>query len=55
MRLSNGLAEHPARDRALELVRRYGWNATAFQTLEEGYRYFFHADRAFEGSPKSFE
>jgi phosphatidylglycerol lysyltransferase len=28
----------------LELVRRYGWNATSFQTLEEGYRYFFHAD-----------
>ncbi|HXK20655.1 MAG TPA: DUF2156 domain-containing protein, partial [Polyangiaceae bacterium] len=32
------------RDRALELVRRHGWNATAFQTLEQGYRYFFHAD-----------
>jgi phosphatidylglycerol lysyltransferase len=30
------------RERALELVRRYGWNATSFQTLEEGYRYFFH-------------
>jgi phosphatidylglycerol lysyltransferase len=32
------------RERALELVRRYGWNATSFQTLEQGYRYFFHAD-----------
>jgi phosphatidylglycerol lysyltransferase len=30
------------RARVLELVRRYGWNATAFQTLEQGYRYFFH-------------
>jgi phosphatidylglycerol lysyltransferase len=30
------------RARALELVRRHGWNATAFQTLEQGYRYFFH-------------
>jgi phosphatidylglycerol lysyltransferase len=38
------LAESEARDRALELVRRHGWNATAFQTLEEGYRYFFYAD-----------
>jgi phosphatidylglycerol lysyltransferase len=34
----------PERQRALELVRRYGWNATSFQTLEEGYRYFFAAD-----------
>lgn len=25
----------------LELVRQHGFNATAFQTLEEGYRYFF--------------
>jgi len=30
------------------LVRRYGWNATSFQVLEPGYRYFFAggADRA---------
>ncbi|HEX2876570.1 MAG TPA: DUF2156 domain-containing protein [Polyangiaceae bacterium] len=34
----------PERERALELVRRHGWNATSFQTLEEGYRYFFEAD-----------
>jgi phosphatidylglycerol lysyltransferase len=33
-----------ARERALALVRRYGWNATSFQTLEEGYQYFFHQD-----------
>jgi phosphatidylglycerol lysyltransferase len=32
------------RERALELVRRYGWNATSFQTLEEGYRYFFDGE-----------
>lgn len=30
------------RFRVLELVVRHGWNATAFQTLEVGYRYFFH-------------
>jgi phosphatidylglycerol lysyltransferase len=33
-----------ASDRALELVQRHGWNATAFQTLGEGYEYFFHGD-----------
>lgn len=32
------------RERALALVRRYGYNATSFQTLEEGYAYFFHGD-----------
>lgn len=32
------------RQRALALVRRYGYNATSFQTLEEGYQYFFHGD-----------
>jgi phosphatidylglycerol lysyltransferase len=31
-----------ARARAFELIQRYGWNATAFQTLEAGYAYFFH-------------
>jgi phosphatidylglycerol lysyltransferase len=30
------------RDRVRDLVVRHGWNATAFQTLETGYRYFFH-------------
>jgi len=29
--------------RVLDLVMRHGWNATAFQTLGEGYAYFFHA------------
>ncbi len=32
------------RERAHALVRRYGYNATSFQTLEEGYQYFFHGD-----------
>jgi phosphatidylglycerol lysyltransferase len=32
------------REEVLELVRRHGWNATAFQTLEAGYEYFFFAD-----------
>lgn len=30
------------RDRVLRLIQRHGWNATAFQTLEPGYSYFFH-------------
>lgn len=30
--------------RVLELVLRHGWNATAFQTLGGGYRYFFQGD-----------
>jgi len=32
------------RERVLALVQRYGWNSTAFQTLEPGYSYFFHGD-----------
>jgi len=30
--------------RVLDLVLRHGWNATAFQTIEDGYHYFFHGD-----------
>src|SRR4051794_2410267 len=30
--------------RVHDLVRRHGWNAMAFQTLEAGYSYFFHGD-----------
>ncbi|HVJ88608.1 MAG TPA: DUF2156 domain-containing protein, partial [Labilithrix sp.] len=30
--------------RAHDLARVHGWNATAFQTLGEGYRYLFHED-----------
>jgi len=29
------------RERVIELVRQHGWNATAFQTLESGYSYWF--------------
>ena len=32
---------HDERTRVLGLVRRFGWNATSFQVLEPGYRYFF--------------
>lgn len=34
------------RERVLELIRRHGWNATAFQTLEQGYSYWFADDDA---------
>ncbi|HEY3667087.1 MAG TPA: phosphatidylglycerol lysyltransferase domain-containing protein, partial [Polyangiaceae bacterium] len=34
------------RDRALSFVLRYGFEATSFQALESGYRYFFHEARA---------
>lgn len=37
-------AESEERQRVLELVRRHGWNATSFQSLEQGYRYFFRGD-----------
>jgi len=32
--------------RVLSLVRRHGWNATSFQVLQPGFRYFFdgHGD-----------
>ena len=29
------------REQVLALLRRHGWNATSFQTLEVGFRYFF--------------
>lgn len=31
-------------DRALALLRRFGWNATSFQSLEPGFRYWFTDD-----------
>ena len=34
------------RARVLELLRRHGWNATSFQVLEPGFRYWFHGDNA---------
>lgn len=33
-------------ERVARLVDRHGWNATAFQTLEPGYSYFFDGDDA---------
>lgn len=38
-----GASSHGVRERVLELVRSHGYNASSFQTLEGGYRYFFHA------------
>ncbi|PTL83037.1 DUF2156 domain-containing protein [Vitiosangium sp. GDMCC 1.1324] len=32
--------------RVLELLKRYGWNATSFQVLEPGYSYWFDGDDA---------
>jgi phosphatidylglycerol lysyltransferase len=34
------------RERVLDLLRLHGWNATSFQILEEGFRYWFHGDSA---------
>lgn len=34
----------PDRLRVLALLKRFGWNATSFQILEPGFRYWFHAD-----------
>lgn len=34
------------RERTLGLLRRWGWNATGFQVLERGFRYFFDGDDA---------
>ena len=34
------------RDRVLSLLKRFGWNATAFQTLGEGFDYWFDGDDA---------
>ena len=35
-----------SREQVLALVRRFGWNATSFQVLEPGFRYFFLDDDA---------
>jgi phosphatidylglycerol lysyltransferase len=34
------------RDRARDLLRRHGWNATSFQILEPGFSYWFDGDDA---------
>ena len=39
-------APYAERTRALELVRRFGWNATSFQTLEPAFEYVFDGDDA---------
>jgi phosphatidylglycerol lysyltransferase len=36
----------PERQRVLALLVRYGWNATSFQVLEPGFRYFWDGDDA---------
>lgn len=33
--------EDPQRRRLLDLLRRHGWNATSFQAIEPGFRYWF--------------
>jgi len=33
-----------SRQRLLELLRRHGWNATSFQAMERGFRYWFDAE-----------
>jgi phosphatidylglycerol lysyltransferase len=38
---ARGRDEPPARKRALDLLKRHGWNATSFQILEPGFRYWF--------------
>ena len=34
--------ESATRQRVLSLLRAFGWNATSFQLLEPGLRYWFH-------------
>jgi phosphatidylglycerol lysyltransferase len=47
METSDALAEPPSpRERALSLLKRFGWNATSFQILEPGFRYWFDGDDA---------
>jgi phosphatidylglycerol lysyltransferase len=37
----------PERARALEALRRFGWNATSFQVLGSGFSYWFSRDESF--------
>jgi hypothetical protein len=46
MTVGAGDAGADGRARMLALVRRFGWNATSFQVLEPGFRYFFVGDDA---------
>lgn len=40
------MVEPADRERVLALLRRHGWNATSFQSLEAGFRYWFDGDDA---------
>lgn len=42
---AGGAAGCSDRDHALRLLKRYGWNATSFQVLEPGLRYWFDEPR----------
>lgn len=39
-------ADGQERERVLLLLRQYGWNATSFQVLEEGFRYWLAGEDA---------
>jgi phosphatidylglycerol lysyltransferase len=41
---SDAAGVDPERLRVLALLKRFGWNATSFQILEPGFRYWFDAD-----------
>ncbi len=43
------MAELDERTRVLALLKRHGWNATSFQILEPGFRYWFDGDDACVG------
>jgi len=43
------VVEADERTRVLALLKRYGWNATSFQILEPGFRYWFDRDDACVG------
>src|ERR1700760_2078829 len=40
------MSDQATRERVLELVRRFGWNATSFQSLEADFEYWFDGDDA---------
>ena len=41
-RRGRGAEIHEVSARVLALLQRHGWNATSFQVLEPGFRYWFH-------------
>jgi phosphatidylglycerol lysyltransferase len=44
--VSGGARDADEATRVLALLKRYGWNATSFQILEAGFRYWFDGDDA---------